>query len=269
MLKVGTTSFAWRYLLMDPHAAPPLTEIVPLARAAGIDRLQVCENARPLEMSEGQWKALLRCAADHDLELQIGCMTLSPEVLERYMHLAAATRCNVVRVVLEDEDGHRPGRDDVLRFLDGAVPRLSAARMRVAIENHFDIPCAHLATWASPYPAEVVGFCVDGANSLRNFESAAQVLDLLGPRALCYHLKDYRVVGSNVGFSVVGAPLGQGQFDLDSFLTPILAGDSTPQLFVETWTPASGDRQRDIAQDAEWLGESVRYLRDYLAARGN
>jgi sugar phosphate isomerase/epimerase len=264
MLKIGTTSFAWRYLLMDPRLAPPLTEIIPQARAAGVERLQICENARPLEQSPAQWNALRRCAADEGVELQVGCKTLSADMLERYMAMAATIPFAMVRVVLEEEDGRQPDRDEVLRFLDAAVPRLRAAGMRIAIENHFDIACADLAAWASPYPAEVVGFCVDSANSLRNFETAADVLRLLGSRALCYHLKDYRIVGSNVGFSVVGAPLGEGQFDVDGFLAAIRAKEAAPQLFLETWTPQSGDRERDVAMDAAWLRESVEYLRGRL-----
>jgi sugar phosphate isomerase/epimerase len=217
-----------------------------------------------LEQSPAQWKALLRCAADEGVELQVGCKTLSADVLERYMGLAATIPSAMVRVVLEEEDGRRPRREEVLRFLDAAVPWLRAAGMRLAIENHFDIPCADLAAWASPYPAEVVGFCLDSANSLRNFETAADVLRLLGSRALCYHLKDYRIVGSNVGFSVVGAPLGEGQFDVDGFLAAIQGKGEQPQLFLETWTPQSGDRQQDIAMDAAWLRQSVEYLRGKL-----
>ena len=53
-----------------------------------------------------------------------------------------------------------------------------------------------------------VAFCLDSANSLRNFESIEQVWTLLAPRACMYHLKDYHVTGSNVGFAVSGAPAG-------------------------------------------------------------
>ena len=59
-----------------------------------------------------------------------------------------------------------------------------------------------------------MAFCVDSANSLRNWESAEQVFDLLDERAAFYHLKDYCVRGSNVGFEVTGAPLGEGALDL-------------------------------------------------------
>jgi L-ribulose-5-phosphate 3-epimerase UlaE len=106
---------------------------------------------------------------------------------------------------------------------------------------------------------------VDTSNSLRSFEPSLDVLRLLRERAYCYHLKDYRVVGSMISFSVVGVPLGEGDLDLDGCLRLIFAKKPVPPLFVETWTPSENHRERDIALDAEWLRRSVAHLRGRLA----
>jgi sugar phosphate isomerase/epimerase len=137
---------------------------------------------------------------------------------------------------------------------------MQSAGMRLAVENHFDIASALLLDMASSYPTDVVGFCIDTANSLRSFEPPAQVLSLLGERAYCYHLKDYRVVGSMISFSVIGAPLGEGSLDLDGCLERIFRKRPVPPLFVETWTPDNGDRHRDIELEADWLRRSVKNL---------
>jgi sugar phosphate isomerase/epimerase len=235
------------------------------ARDAGVERLQICENTRPLEISKAEWQDAIRCASDVGMELLLGCKTLKPEVVEDYIRLAQELACDQLRIVTEEPDENLHGtRDNVARLLEVIVPALQHAGMRLAIENHFDISSSLLVELAAAYPADVVGFCVDTANSLRSFEPAEQVLRLLRQRAFCYHLKDYRVVGSMISFSVVGAPLGEGDLGLDRCLRAIFENKPVPPLFVETWTPGENNRQGDIARDAEWLRRSVQNLRAHL-----
>ncbi|HEX5223082.1 MAG TPA: sugar phosphate isomerase/epimerase [Verrucomicrobiae bacterium] len=264
-MKIGTTSFGFRYAFLDPAKAPALSEMIQQAHAAGIERLQICENTRPLEVSKREWQEAQRCAADLGMELQLGCKTLSPVAAEQYIHLAQELSFPQLRIVMEDPD-HREHatRETVVQLLEATVPKIQSAGMRLAIENHFDISSTLLVEVASPYPADVVGFCVDTANSLRSFEPTSEVLRLLGDRAYCYHLKDYRVVGSMISFSVVGAPLGEGDLDLDGCLKTILARKPVPPLFVETWTPSENNRDKDVALDAEWMRRSAQNLRARL-----
>lgn len=265
-MKIGTTSFGFRYAFLDPANSPAFGEMIRQAHAAGVERLQICENARPLEVSKAEWREAVRCAAELGVEIQLGCKALKPEIVERYITLAQELACNQLRIVMEDPDHHEHAtRENATRLLADIVPKLQRAGMRLAIENHFDISSTLLVELASPYPAELVGFCVDTANSLRSFESSLEVLRRLRDRAFCYHLKDYRVVGSMISFTVVGAPLGDGDLDLDGCLRMIFAKRPVPPLFVETWTPSENNRERDVALDAEWVRRSVANLRARLS----
>jgi 3-oxoisoapionate decarboxylase len=259
-MKIGTTTFGFRYSFMDPANSPRLAEVVRQVREAGVERLQVCENTRPLEMSKAEWREARRCADELGVELQLGCKTLRPQTVERYLRLAGELDCNQLRIVMEEPPDHAT-RENVARLLEAIVPRMQAAEIRLAVENHFDIASALLLELASIYPPEAVGFCVDTANSLRSIESPCQVISLLRERAYCYHLKDYRIVGSLISFSVVGAPLGEGDLDLDGCLGLIFQNKPVPPLFVETWTPTENNRQRDVAVEADWLRRSVENLR--------
>lgn len=265
-MKIGTTSFGFRYAFLDPKNSPSLAEMIRQARDAGVERLQICENTRPLENSATDWREARRAAAELGVELQLGCKALSPSLVERYIALAQELECRQLRIVMEDPEHHeRATRQNAARLLADIVPKLQRAGLRLAIENHFDISSALLVELASQYPADLVGFCVDTANSLRSFEPSLEVLRLLRDRAYCYHLKDYRVVGSMISFSVVGAPLGEGDLDLDGCLRLIFARPPVPDLFVETWTPSENDRERDVALDAEWVRRSVANVRARLA----
>ncbi len=262
-MKIGTTTFGFRYSFLDRANSMKLAEVIRQVRAAGVERLQVCENVHPLEISKSDWDDARRCAADLGVELQLGCKTLRPETVENYMRLAEELQCNQLRIVMEEHAEHAT-RENAVPLLENIVPKMRAAGMRLAIENHFDIPSALLVELAAEYAAKDVGFCVDTANSLRSFEPTHEVFDLLGSRAFCYHLKDFRVIGGMISFSVVGTPLGEGQLDLDACLKYIF--DNTPDcpLFVETWTPGENDRAGDAARELDWLQRSVTNLRGAL-----
>ncbi|MDQ3685432.1 MAG: TIM barrel protein [Acidobacteriota bacterium] len=217
-MKIGTTSFSFRTLLRDARRAPSLFEIVEQCHELGLERLQICENARPLTLSWREWEALIGKGADAGLEIQLGCKTLDREVLDQHLERAAAMPARMLRIVLEEETGAPPGRTDIADFIKGVLPKLEKLNVHLAIENHFDVPSKVLADVAAEYPSPLLGFCVDSANSLRSFEPSAYVLDCLQPRAFCYHVKDFRVVGDQLGFRVAGAPLGKGNLRLDEFL---------------------------------------------------
>jgi sugar phosphate isomerase/epimerase len=263
---IGATSYVFRYLLSDPSKAPGLSDLLNHANNAGLGALQVCENARPLSASTAEWKELGRQASDLGLCLSLGCMTLDAKIVNQYLDRVDAIGGQYLRIVLEREGEAGLSIGRIRQFLDEIVPELTARKICLAIENHFEIPSRVLAEAASIYPPHVVGFCVDVANSLRNFEDVNAVLDLLDTRAVCYHLKDYVVKGSNVGFAVSGAPFGEGRIDASSILRRILRRHTgEPEVFLETWTPATGHWMEDVDADARWLASSVHNLGEFLS----
>ncbi len=266
-MKLGTTTFGFRYLLLDAARAPALEGLLERPRELGLDALQICENARPMELDDAAWQAVVDRAARLGLQLQLGAKTVDLAEFRAYAARAARLPSRLLRLVLEWEEGPAPTRADVDRFLAGAWPVLEALNLRLAIENHFDVPCEVLAEAVAPYPGALLGFCIDTANSLRNFEPPEKVLDVLGARAFCYHLKDFRVKGDKLGFRVIGAPLGEGRLDLDRILDRIFARDPAPEIFIENWTPVSGDWDADVREDDAWLRRSLHTLRARLEAR--
>jgi sugar phosphate isomerase/epimerase len=261
---IGTTTYGFRYQLLDERLAPSLESLVEQTRRADLVALQICENARPLALSAAAWQQVVRVASDHGVTLSLGCMTLNLHTLRRYLERAAAIpQASMLRVVLEDDSGHAASRGSIERFVEQGAVLAADAGMVLVFENHFHVPCRVLVEVAGQYPEDVVAFCVDSANSLRNWESPAQVFGILGSRAAFFHLKDYRVVGSNVGFTVTGAPLGEGDLDLQATLADI-GRHPAAVVFLENWVPATGNRETDVAADAAWLGRSHASLRQAL-----
>jgi sugar phosphate isomerase/epimerase len=260
---LGTTSYGFRYLLLE--RAVPLPELIKRTARAGLAALQICENARAIDAPSGAWLDAVTAARDENVELHVGTATLDIDTLCRNLDLAAAIPNPVVRIVLEESGKGLPSRETIEQFLETAVKRVEAAGMQLAIENYFRIPCRVLVEMTARFPERLVGFCIDSANSLRNWESAAQVFDLLEPRALQFHMKDYTVTGTNVGFTVTGTPLGEGDLDLAFCARRILARHTAPRVFLENWVPSSGDAEADIAADNQWLVRSLERGRSVLA----
>lgn len=263
-IPIGATSYVFRYLLSDSCRAPQLGNLLALARQAGLDAFQICENARPLSASVAEWADLAQEARELGLNISLGCMTLDQRTVVEYLDRVEAIGGDYLRIVLEREGTPKLTVERIRQFLDGLQPQLESRGIRLAIENHFDIPSRILAEAASVYPAELVGFCVDVANSLRNFEDTDAVLECLGSRAVCYHLKDYVVAGTNVGFTVSGAPFGKGRLEVLPLLRRIVDDSgSAPAMFLETWTPASGHWKQDVDEDAKWLAASIDAFNRY------
>jgi sugar phosphate isomerase/epimerase len=267
-MKIGTTTFAFRYLFLDPARAPSLESVVEKARGYGLDVLQVCENARSMELSDAEWQDVLACAINIGIDIQLGCKTTDVVVFQSYLKRAASLPDRFLRLVFEKEGGHPPSPSDVRLFLSQVWPLIASTGVRVAIENHFDVPSKVLAKAVARYPPAQVGFCVDTANSLRNFESTQLVFDVLASRAFCYHIKDFRVDGDQLGFRVSGAALGEGQLDLDYVLDRILSDRWAGEIFVENWVPSTGHWETDVHEDEVWTQRSLDVLLNRLRARG-
>ena len=267
-MKIGTTSFAFRYLLMDRSRAPRLEYVAEQAHQLGLERLQICENARPLDLPPSEWEDFLKKSKKYGIEVHMGCKTLDPAVLERTLRQAMGIPSQTVRIVLEDGD-KPPTPEQIDAFLDPAVRLAEKYGMRLALENHFDLSVRQLVSAARPFPPDLLGFCVDAANSLRRFEAVEEVFDCLGSRAYCFHLKDYKVTGSNVGFAVIGTPLGQGDLPLEWVLDEIFKRQEDPEIYLENWVPPTGVWEQDVQKDHEWLLESATALRERLAIRPN
>jgi hypothetical protein len=97
-----------------------------MAKAAGLERLQVCENARPLSLDASGWTGLARHAREIDLEIGLGCMTLDPDTVREYLERVTAIGGSMLRIVLERAGAGPLSADRIQAFLDRIVPDLES-----------------------------------------------------------------------------------------------------------------------------------------------
>ena len=87
-MKIGTTTFGFRYSFMDPANSPKLAEVIRQAKKRASSG---CRCARtPARWKCRKWRVgrSSPLGAELGVELLLGCKTLLLEVVERYLRLA-------------------------------------------------------------------------------------------------------------------------------------------------------------------------------------
>ena len=167
-----------------------------------------------------------------------------------------------MRVVLDTAD-RRPTPDEVVATLRGVLPEFESADVCLAIENHDRFGSATLAEILDHLDSPCAGICLDTANSLGCLEGVETVLEVLGPRTVNLHIKDFEILRPrhHKGFIIEGRPAGQGRLDIPRLLARLRALGRDPNAILELWPPPEADSAAAAGKEASWADESVRYLR--------
>lgn len=96
----------------------------------------------------------------------------------------------------------------------------------------------------------------------RRGEGTAEVLENLLPFALCFHVKELISARNDgyVGFSITGAPLGEGRLDLEGLIRRYHAANPRANLILEQWVPWQGAVAKTIDVEKAWADRSMSRL---------
>lgn len=138
--------------------------------------------------------------------------------------------------------------------------------MKIAVENHDRFPSAILAGIVEQAGSEHVGICLDTVNSFGALEGPGVVVPALAPYTLNLHLKEFTVarIPSAMGFTVTGAPAGQGRLDVPWLLGCLRAHGRDVNAILESWPPFGPTLEETIARERSWAETSVGYLRRHI-----
>lgn len=250
-------------------------ELVHRTAHLGLTMLQICENVVAFDRFDPAQIRVLRTAADAaGIRLELGCRLESRdrigyvEALRAALAQASALGSMNLRVVpaVGEDAGATDFMDTLCASLSAVVPDCAQHQVRLAVENYLDLPDAVLAGIVEGIASEWVGVTLDTANSVGQLRNPMDTTQMLAPYALGIHLKDYRVVRSPVGYRITGAPLGDGQLDVEAILRAIGATGRRPPLLLELWVEAEADRPATLRKEEIWVERSVVYARRQLEA---
>ncbi len=269
-MRLGISSYTYPWAIGVPgYPAPahPMTPLVLLDRAValGVRTVQIADYMPLHLLSDAEVDALRRQADERRLEIELGTAGIERVQLIRYLDLAVRLRAKLLRTVT-DTATHRPSPSETVHLLGPIVPELTRRGVTLALENHdrFNAPTLRriVDDLGSPY----VTVCLDTANSLGCSEGPDVVLETLGPRTSCLHVKDYTIrrLPHRFGFLIEGAPAGRGNLDLPHWLTRLREMGRDVSVILEQWPSPEITIEATIEKEADWAKQGAAYLRQLI-----
>ena len=263
-LGIGSYTYTWAVGVAGHEPASPLGARALLDRAVelGVGVVQYCDNLPLTALTAVELDALVDAAGAAGVALETGTRGLDPPGLLAQLAVARRIGAPVVRVVVDGPADH-PAPDEAVARLAPLVPRFAGEGVAIAIENHDRFSTGTLVEIVERLSPRHVGVCLDTVNSFAALEGPAVVVERLAPYALNLHVKDFTIrrVNGQMGFSVEGAPAGEGRLDVPWLLERLAAAGRDVNAILELWTPHQGGLEETIALEAHWARRSLSYLR--------
>jgi len=275
MTELGLTSYAY-YWACRPDAdwngkGRPMGPLDLIGRTAelGLNVLQICENVPTFSPSDDRQVGALREKGDAvGVRLELGCRAQTAETLRPAVAQAAALGSGLLRVVPWSGKARRSDRggSELVTALTAVLPDCERLRVRLAIENYFDLSDAELVDLVAGLDSEWVGVVLDTANSVGRLSDPLETAQTLARYAISVHLKDFEVTKPPIGYRVSGTPLGEGLLDVAATLGAVFASSHRPALLIELWVDPETDPAATLRKEDDWVIRSVDYARRALQA---
>jgi sugar phosphate isomerase/epimerase len=238
---------------------------VTLAHTLGLRLVQIADNLPLHTLTNAQRAALRHHADQHNVQIEVGTRGILPEKLMTYVSIAEEMGSPLLRVVTDSANYH-PAPADVVNHLRDLLPTLQSAGITLAIENHDRFHAHTLKQIVEALASPHIGICLDTVNSFGALEGPQVVVDTLSPYVVNLHVKEFvvRRVPHNMGFTVTGAPVGQGMLDVPWLLAKLQAHGRHFNAIVETWLDPLPDMAATITKERDYVAQSVAYLRQLI-----
>ncbi len=249
MIGLGSYAYFWRH-----RAGLSLADALRDACAQGVGLFQICDYAPLGRLTAAELRDLRLLADDLGLEVELGIRGLGTGHLRRFLSIAAALRARLLRSMVDTAPA------EAGRLLEAILPELESAGVTLALETYERIGTAELVALIEDAGHPLVGICLDPANPVAALEHPDAVIERARPHVKNVHVKDFAFSRRDgwVGFTLAGAPLGEGLLDIGHLLS---AATPRTSLVVEHWLPWQGDAATTTALEVAWTSASLEYLR--------
>jgi 3-oxoisoapionate decarboxylase len=255
---LSTYSFFWQW-----HATADrplsLTDMLARTQEWGADLLQICDYPAVEEYDGGQLLALSQEAGRRGVGLELGTRGIGVEHLERYLGLARRLDVRLVRSMVPASEA-----DDAEVLLRAVLPSYERAGVVLALETYEQISTARLVDVVESLDSPALGVCLDPANCVAALEHPRDTVERTAGHVVNLHVKDFsfsRQAGW-VGFTLAGAPLGEGLLDLEHLFARVRPEERGISQVVEHWLVWQGDSATTCRVEDDWTRHSLQWLHD-------
>nr|MBI1232720.1 TIM barrel protein [Cytophagales bacterium] len=263
-LGISTYAFAWAIGVGERMPREPLSAMVFLQRAKdlGLSRVQFGDNLPLHKLPNETLQQLVSFAAQEHIQVEVGAKGLYVDHIQAYLEIASQFRSPFLRIVVDDR-GYEPSVEEVVDLVNGLVPELKQRNIKLAIENHDRFKAAEFVEMVVHTDPKWVGICLDTINSLGADQSIGEILPLLAPHTINFHVKDYTIHRKwhNMGFDVTGAPAGQGKMPIKNIIAALKKQGKCYSATLELWPAPLPDIEDTVQLENRWIAESLAFLK--------
>lgn len=266
-LGLSSYAYAWAIGVQGHEPANPMNSFGLLQKAIDyqLSCLQIADNLPLHLLGEKERQLLADKARQHNIRIEVGMRGLIPENIEQYLDLAEFFESLVLRAVI-DSDNFKPDIHSVIGIIKDYLPEFTMRNIRLAIENHDRMKAREFARIIESIGDNHVGICLDSVNSLGAGEGLDEVIRILGPYTINFHIKDFTIkrVNHMMGFIVEGTPAGKGMLPVKKILNQLTRWSRCESGILELWTPPLKDLEQTIELENKWVIESLAFLNDFF-----
>jgi sugar phosphate isomerase/epimerase len=263
MIGISTYAFVWR---ANPDRAHPLTieQQMDVTAGLGCGLFQICDQPRLEAPRTDDLRKLRRHADDLGLALEVGTRGVETEHLREHLRVADMLGAEFVRSMLSSSRD-TPSVDAAVESLRAVMPEYEAAGISLGLETYEQFSSEDLVDVVERVASPRLGICLDPGNSVGRLEHPMDVARTCARYVINHHVKDFRFtrLESGVGFTFAGAPLGTGLLDHDGVCSVLAeAGAGQVNQVIEHWLMRGSDIESTSATEAQWVADSVAFLRE-------
>ncbi len=202
--------------------------------AQKLDAIFLQDSLDPRNNDPAHWSEVGAWAKELKLHIETGVGSILPKtpdafdaavkVLRDGVKRAKAVGSPVIRCVLSGgRDQFPPGpveqhMETALRVLRAVRSDAVDAGIKVAIENHKDLQAWEMRQLIETAGKDFVGSLLDTGNPVFVLEDPMTTVEVLGPLALTFHLRDSVIYETRRGVAVQWVPLGEGVVDFKAIV---------------------------------------------------
>ena len=266
-LGIGSYTFPWLTGTEDSVEGRYCSakKILKFAAENEIRFVQLGDNLPLHEWTPEQLNAYKQDADKLNIQVQVGTRKLVAEHIKQYISIAKFFRSSFLRLVVDDSDFH-PSPEEVIQQIKWLLPELEAGNVVLAIENHDRFTAQTLEEIILATNPQLVGICLDTANSLGAGEGIGHIVKVLAPYTVNLHIKDFTIcrVDHKMGFMVEGAAAGEGMLDIPWLLSALQKSQRCETATLELWSNREKDVETNIRLEKMKVERSLQYLKTVI-----
>jgi sugar phosphate isomerase/epimerase len=212
-------------------------QVLDYAASLKLDGVFLQDSLDPGRDKLEHWRELGNYAKQLGLHLETGIGAVlprpgAPTAASRDQLLAGLARAKacgspLLRCLHASDRSHLPpgpmsqNIQSMITLLKSVQSNFQDAGIKIAIENHKDLQAWEMREVIEGAGKDWVGSYLDSGNPVFVVEDPLVTLEVLGPYALCVHLRDSAIYERPRGAMVGWVPLGEGNVDFPAFVAKL------------------------------------------------